>query len=219
MQDVIGAALHRRQHRHQPLLHRLAELDPGESVAPRLLAATALKIDDQQLAEFWFQRLKLASPLDPTSYAGLAAIYLSRGEKTRALPELAELANHETSDPRYALQLAAIYNEIKQPDQALVWLTEAMHIDPFNPATHLALADAHLALNQPDEAVKENKVAIGLDADNDGYWARLAFVYDAQGKKDLARTAARFAVRINPASPAAALVAQPAAPTSQPDGG
>ncbi len=59
------------------------------------------------------------------------------------------------------------------------------------------------------------KVAIQLDPDNAGYWARLAFIYDANGKADLAIKSAEFSVRLDPTSPARDLLKRGS--TTQPD--
>jgi len=197
------------------LLLRLAELDPTSAAAPKLLAQRALKEGRRDLAIFWFNRLKLASPYDPMSYTGLAGIFLDDKQNEKALPELAELARREQSDPKYALKMAELYSLLGKPDQAVVWLDEAMHIDPFKPEIHKDLAVAYLGVAQPDKAVDEMKVAIQLDPDNAHYWARLAFIYDANDKRDLAVKAAEFSVRLDPTSPARDLLKR-GAPTTQP---
>ncbi|MCG3179055.1 MAG: Beta-barrel assembly-enhancing protease [Phycisphaerae bacterium] len=184
----------------QDLLLKLASVDPTNAEAPRLLARHYLSDDEFGNAALWFNRLKLTCPLDPSSYAGLAAIYLDErvDNKKAALPELAELARREQSDPRYAVRLATLYTDLKQPDQAAVWLTEAMYIDPFNAATHEQLAVACFDSKQADRAISEMKVAIQLDPRNDEFWARLAYMYHGQGKSDLAKMAAKFATELNP---------------------
>lgn len=222
--DVVATIVSAQSHRDakkwpeaEQLLRRLAEVDPNNATAPRELARRALNDDNMNDAAFWFERLKLASPLEPTSYAGLAGIYLSLGQNERALPELAELAKREMSDPRYALKLASIYTAIKQPDQAAWWLEQAMEIDPFNAEVHKELAVAYVDSKQPKKAIEELKVAIQLDPKNAGYWTRLAYVYDAQDEPRLAKMAAQFAVKLDPESPAAELLLKFSPPATQPD--
>ena len=164
------------------------------------------------------------------SYDGLAAIYMKLGADDKAETELAELARREQANPIYALQLARISTIAGKPETAVYWLHEALHFNPFDASTHEKLAKAYGQLKQSDKAVAELRMAIDLKPTEEGYWARLAFVYDSQRKAaladekpdeakkkaDLARTAAKMAVQLRPDSPARELLGDAAPPPPRP---
>lgn len=218
--EVLGQLLEKTKwDEAKGYLVTLADVNPDNAVAARILAQHALRDDQRDMAIFWFNRLKAASPHDPLSYTGLAGIYLDMKAADKAIPELVELARRQTTDPACALRLAELFIQVDKPDQALVWLTEATHFDPFNPTTHERMAKAYIATKDLDKAVEELKMAIQLKPDEAAYWARLAYLYHDLGKKDLALKAARFAVKLNPESNAKDLLeGQPGVPAPTPRG-
>ncbi|MCC7290864.1 MAG: tetratricopeptide repeat protein [Phycisphaerales bacterium] len=189
-----------------PLLQRLAGLKPQNWVAQKYLGKIALRRGQFDVAETHFKNLQRLCPLEPSSHAGLAAVYLNADNDDAALAQLLELAQGSTGNADVASQIARIYRRKQQLADAQHWYRRAIFMDLFSPKLHAELAELHQLRGQDAEALAEYEMLTRLQPDEAGHWSRAALTARKLGKDDQAQHYAREAVKRDPNSPAASLL-------------
>ncbi|HEY3242905.1 MAG TPA: tetratricopeptide repeat protein, partial [Phycisphaerae bacterium] len=138
--EISAAARAAAEEEAMPLCERLMKADPASWAGPRVAGTIALRRGDYPKAEACFTTLKRLCPLDTTSFRGLAAIYLQRGNSDAALPDLLQAAHSEEHDADIPLNVARIYDRQGKLPDARHWYRQAIYIDPFALAPHEGLA-------------------------------------------------------------------------------
>lgn len=187
-------------------LEQVLEVDPDGWIAPKHLAAIALRRDELDRAVEMLKRLQRACPVDPDSWRGLAGVYLQRGEEDLALPQLLELARIEGNDPQVRAKIAGIFKRRGRLHEALFWLRTAVYIDPFSEQLHRALGDTSMQANDTAGALRAYTMLTRLAPDNARYFESAAFAAHKLGKEADARRFAAQAVKLDPKSSARVLI-------------
>ena len=189
-----------------PLLRRLAEVDPQGWTAPKLLGDIALRRKEYDQAVDHLQQLQRLCPLDPASYSGLAGIYLERGDAQAALPQLLELARMDQHDSTIPAHIAGIFARQDRLGEARYWYSQSLYINPYLPQTHQKLAEVLMRSGDTKSALTEYEVLCRLEPNQARHFADAAFAYHKLGDAENARSRARRAVELDPASPARTLL-------------
>jgi len=189
-----------------PALRRLAEVEPGGWIAPKLLGDICLRREEYDEAVGWFERLRQVCPADPASYRGLTGIHLKRGNTDAALPLLLELARLAEHDAEVPAHLGRIFAARDRLGEARYWYTRSLRINAYEPATHRGLAEVHMRLGDTAEALDEYEVLCRLEPDDARHHADAAFAAHKLGDAERTRRHAARAVELDPASPAARLL-------------
>ncbi len=198
----------RRQHEEQamPYIDRLLKLDADNRAALKLLGAIALRKREWDIAEDAYRRLQRVCPMDPSSWRGLAAIYIDRRDDASALPQLVELARIEQSDPDVARRIAEISRKAGRLGEAAHWFQQAIFIDPFDPALHDELGETHMQAANYASALKEFEMAAKLEPAVVKHFESAALAAIRLNRRDLAEKHAERAKQLNPDSNIGALI-------------
>lgn len=187
-------------------LERLIHVVPHHWRAHKYLAEILVRRNEIDRAVEALERLQKLCPMEPSSWRGLAGIYLQRKDDDRAYAQLRELARTEDQDPDVPAQLAEICVRRNQPAEAAHWYREALCIDPFDILLHRKLAELAETMNDPKTALREYAMLTALEPQQVRYFERAAF---AARELSLDGEVAHFAaqaVKLNPQSPARALL-------------
>ncbi len=189
-----------------PIVVRLLSQSAEGWTAPKLGAEIALRRKETERAKELLERLQRFCPMDPTSWRGLAGIYLERGEEDRALPQLLELARIEETDAEIPAAIARIYKHRDRIPDARYWYRRAIYIDPFSVDLHQALGDTHMQAGDTQQALHEYRIVTEIDPDNPRHHENAAYAAHKLGDKETAQRFARRAIELDPSSAARSLI-------------
>lgn len=188
------------------MLERVVATNPDHAVANRHLGQMAVRRGDLDRAEAYFRTLRRVCPIDPAAPAGLAAIYLKRGDREAALGPLLELAAQSEHDSDVPAQIARIFRGKQKFGEALHWYRRAIFADPFSVALHTELAELHLLEGRTAEALTELRMLTRLAPDAAKPWTDAALAAQKLGLTEEAVHFAQEAVKRDPSSAAAGLL-------------
>jgi len=182
------------------------ELRPEAWMGHRYLGKIALHREAFDRAEAHFKELQRLCPLDPTSYSGLAAIYLHRGADDEALGQLLQLAEGRQYDDEVPAQLARIYRRKQAWGEAEHWFRSAIFVNPLSAPLHWEYAELLSLAGKSDLALVEYEMLTRLEPAKASHWENAALTAQKLGRIDVAQGYARTAVKLDPASSAAAIL-------------
>lgn len=188
------------------MLERVVAVNPDHVAANRYLGQMAVRRGDLDRAETYFRTLRRVCPIDPAAPAGLAAIYLKRGDREAALGPLLELAAQSEHDSDVPAQIARIFRGKQKFGEALHWYRRAIFADPFSVALHTELAELHLLEGRSAEALTELRMLTRLAPDAAKPWTDAALAAQKLGLTEEATRFAQEAVKRDPSSAAAGLL-------------
>ncbi len=189
-----------------PFLKRWADLAPKSWHPAKYLSEIFLHRKDRDAAVEPLQRLQALCPLDPTSWSGLAGIYLERGQDDLALPQLLELAAQEEHDATIAIKISDIYRRKSRLREAQHWLRQAIFIDPFNSRVHESYAEVSMQIGETAKALQSYRMLTQLEPKQAKHFDNAAFAAHKLGNSEAAERFARRAVELDPESNARSLL-------------
>jgi len=189
-----------------PALLRFCELEPGDWLAPKLLADIYLRRRNFDAALPQLIRLQQLCSLDPASYRGLAGIYLKRGQDDLALPQLLELARSEEHDPQVAQQIGQIYRRQQKLPDAIYWFRQSLYINLFDADAHRELAETQMMAGDTKGALSSYTMLTLLEPRKARNFSDAAVAAHKLGEEEQARRFAQQAIALDPDSPARALL-------------
>jgi tetratricopeptide (TPR) repeat protein len=205
-QDPLESARTAYENEALEVLARLDGADPDSWIAPKLEAEILLRRGRLDDAEKPLETLQQRCPRDPASWQGLAAVYLDRGDDTRALPQLLELARIQEHDADVPGKIAQIYRRRGQAMEALYWYRRALMISPFNVRMQGAYGETALLADEPATALRAFRMLMRLEPEESKHYAQAAFAAQKAGDADEAIRLAKEAVKRDPDSPARSLL-------------
>ncbi len=202
--SVLAAVLQRQERDTEALRvwERILKLDPQHPSAPRILGMAAVEAKKWDDAIRYFTVLKQNSPLDPAAAENLAEIYTNTGKPELALPELLELDKTNVHEAALRLKISRLYKQLGKLDEAIESAKRSLRIHPFDITARQELATLYVQNKDYDNAIRHLKINCEAQPRASEHHARLAMVYQAAGKMEDAKAAARIAVRLDPKSPA-----------------
>jgi tetratricopeptide (TPR) repeat protein len=161
-----------------------------------------------QRAEEAIDQCIAATPRRPTVYFIKAQIYLSRGNKDKAIEILKYAVDMNDKFPDSVCQLAKVYGYAGQTKLADEWLDKCVDTggaDTLYSGQQLSeLVNRYFKAKQYDRAVKVLTQLSVLDPNNAKVWTGLAEAQRQLGNKDGAAAAANKAAQIDPSLKASA---------------
>ncbi|NTW22924.1 tetratricopeptide repeat protein [Candidatus Falkowbacteria bacterium] len=155
-----------------------------------------------QRAEEAIDQCIAATPRRPTVYFIKAQIYLSRGNKDKAIEILKYAVEMNDKFPDSVCQLAKVYGYAGQAKLADEWLDKCVDsggADTLYSGQQLSdLLNRYFKAKQYDRAVKVLTQLTALDPDNIKVWTGLAEAQRQLGNKEAAAAAANKAAQIDP---------------------
>jgi len=132
-------------------------------------------------------------------YEFLAEAYLAKGDKTRAIVELARYSEIGGRDPVLVKKLATLLEEAGRKKEAAAALTRLNWIYPNDEELHRRLGDLHMANGTPEAAIVEFRAAVAMKP-HDTATARfnLARALKDSGKEDEAKEELLLALETAP---------------------
>jgi len=217
--EVLLRATARLLHKPMEPSARQAMEDEAAEVAERLLAADArnrhalaarsavhMRRKEYELALPLLHRLIEVWPIDPYAAEALAEIYFTREDFAAAQPFVLAAARANTHDLQAAQRAGEVCERLGQLPDARFWYLRALHNDPLAEAPHLRLAEVAMRLNDLPAAVEEYRVLCRIAPHSAKYHADCALAYRKLGDVANMREFAERAVKLDPHSPAAALL-------------
>ncbi len=189
-----------------PALDRLLKIAPNNEYALRYGAQIALRHEEHKRAEKLLTQLQSVRPMDPTSWNGLAGIYLDREENDRAIPQLLELTRLVSDDHEIRAELGRLYRRSGRLRDAQYWYRQALAINPFDVDYHEAYGDVCMQAGDARTALAEYRWLTKFEPDVADHFAKAAFAAKRLGDKEQMRTFAEKAAALDPKSPAKALL-------------
>ncbi|MEZ6193851.1 MAG: tetratricopeptide repeat protein, partial [Phycisphaerales bacterium] len=184
-------------------LNRLLTEHPGHPDLLQLIAERVLNRDDPDAARRRCCAYADSRPVDPRPHRALVELSLAHGDLTGVLGSLESIDQIEPSSGRWAHELAKAYRKNGDYPQALAAIERALDREPYN-ATYRELAAAiALQVQDNDRALRHIHAAALIEPDRAAHQLRLAALYHRMGQLDAADAAARRALELDPASPAA----------------
>jgi tetratricopeptide (TPR) repeat protein len=167
--------------------HQILALN-AESAEADMLAGEAMdEMKDNAGAVQQFRAAVKANPKEPSVHFGLGYLLWAQKKYPEAAQEFqAELAN----DPKHIqsmLYLADTDVQMNQMVEAKPLLERVEKINPGIPLTHLDLGIVYTEANRKEAALRELSVAAGYEPDNVNVHWRLARLYRAMGKPEMAK--------------------------------
>ncbi len=205
-QENSDAAVRQMLAEVEPILHKLAEVDPTGWTAPKMLAALYMQKEDYSAAAEQLVRLQRLCPADPFSWRGLSGIYLEQKNDDLALPQLMQLARLDDSDPDVPAEIGRILQRKGRLAEARHWLQQALYIDPFGVAVHEALAEVCMMTGDTAAALKEYTMLTRIEPDKASHHERAAMAAHKLGDSEAAARFATEAVKLDPQSSAKTLL-------------
>ncbi|MBX5480439.1 MAG: tetratricopeptide repeat protein [Myxococcaceae bacterium] len=138
----------------------LAELQPRDPQAHRLVADLALEAGDKAQAAAEYERAIRLGAVDTATWKKLAAIYQELGradDEQRALEQLSSLERQVADHP---LRLSELYEAKGQLEQAESQLLEAISRAPTRADLHARLAKLRMKAGNPREALEAYRAAL-----------------------------------------------------------
>jgi tetratricopeptide (TPR) repeat protein len=188
-------------------IERFLTDNPGELRAYELLAATLSAIGRNDESVETFQRLVKAAPERPQSHYELGIALLGQGKKTEAAQEFeaALTLAPAYADPMTQLVLSELASE--RSGSALARVNEQLRRVPQSAPLHDLLGLIYAARNQQDSAEIAYRRAVELDPNLVDARVRLAELYEATGRPELALPHAESARTLDPVNPRALMAA------------
>jgi tetratricopeptide (TPR) repeat protein len=184
-------------------LNTLLAEHPGHPRLLRLIAERALTGGDTDAARRAVLRYADSRPVDPWPHRALVELALAEGDLSSVLGSLESIDQIEPSSGRWAHELAKAYRKDGNYTQALAAIERALDREPYN-ATYRELAAAvALQVQDNDRAIRHIQAAALIEPGRAAHQLRLAALYHRMGQLDEAAAAARRALELDPASPAA----------------
>jgi tetratricopeptide (TPR) repeat protein len=172
-------------------------LNPDSAEADMLAGEALDEMKDNAGAVRQFRAAVKANPKEPNAHFGLG--YLLWAEKN--FPEAAEEFKAEiANDPLHiqaTLYLADAYIQLNQMQDAKPLLEKVEKMSPGTPLVHLDLGIVYSEADSKEEALRELNIAAKSDPDDVNVHWRLARLYRAMGKKDLAKAEFNKASSLN----------------------
>ncbi|MHC5108827.1 MAG: peptidase MA family metallohydrolase [Planctomycetota bacterium] len=198
-----------REERYQemfPAAQSLLALDPGNWVAVRKIGEILLFRREYAQAEAPLRKLQQLCPFDPTSWRGLAAIYLDRGEQDAAFVQLMEVARLDENDADVRHRLGRISWSRERIGDARYWFQEALYADPFNVEFHADFADLLMQSGETARALDRYLFLTLLMPGDAEHFEKAAFAALKMGNRDEAKKLAVKAFELDPNSAAKSLI-------------
>ncbi len=192
----------RRAHddRALPILERLLKAKPDGWTAPKNLADIALRRGAFDRAELMFKRLQRLCPFDPSSWRGLAGIYLDRGDDSLAMSQLLTLAQTEEHDPEIPAAIARIHERQNRLREAQYWYRAALYIDPGNAKLYRKLGEVSQRADDTRSALQAYTILTKLEPAEAEHFERAAMAATKLGDSTAAQSFARQALALDPKS-------------------
>lgn len=187
-------------------LLRLVQSQPANWRAHKWLGTIALNRRQFDEARKHFEALQRLCSLDPTSYTGLAAVFLHENKDDLALGQLLQVAEGRQSSADVPAQIARIFRRKQQFAEAVHWYRRAIFVHPFSVELHSELAELHQLCDQPEDALREYEMLTRLAPRNADFWTRAALTAKKLGKDEKAVDYARKAVALDASSAASVLI-------------
>lgn len=202
MSRDAGAEQTRHAHddRALPILERLLEAKPDGWTAPKNLADIALRRGAFDRAEEMFKRLQRLCPSDPSSWRGLAGIYLDRGDEALALSQLLTLARTEEHDPEIPATIARIHERQNRLREAQYWYRSALYIDPGNVQLYSKLGEVSQRADDTRSALQAYTILTKLEPGEVEHFEHAAMAATKLGDSSAAQLFAQRAVALDPKS-------------------
>ena len=189
-----------------PAMIRLLDVDAKSWIAPKFLAEIAVRRGELDRAVEMYQRLQRVCPYDPTSWRGLAGIYLQRSDDVSSLPQLLEVARLTDNDPDIPAEIAAIHRRGERLHEALYWYRHALYLDPFSIKVQEALGDTSLQAGDTKAALDAYTMLTKLEPKKAAHFEKAAIAAHKLGDAVAARGFAEKAVELDPSSSARSLL-------------
>ena len=128
------------------------------------------------------------------AYAGLARLYVAKGDSRKAADALSQYVLHNETDYASHLELARLRVASGDNAGAADALDRALYIDPYDIAVHQQLADLYHGLGDKTKTVRERRAVVALvPADKSESYYQLALAYheasdDLNARKALLRS-------------------------------
>jgi tetratricopeptide (TPR) repeat protein len=160
----------------------------AESAEADMLAGEALdELKDTDGALRQFRAAELANPKEPNVHYGLGYILWRLMQFEEAAREFQCELDNNPDNGQALTYLADSEMKLGHPNVARPLLEKAIQIDPKSELPHLDLGILHSDAGQFDDALRELKLAETIaPGDTDVHW-RLGRLYQATGKKDVAK--------------------------------
>lgn len=167
--------------------HQILDLD-AESAEADMLAGEALdEMKDNAGAVQQFRAAVKANPKEPNAHFGLGYLLWAQKKYAEAAAEFhAELAN-DSNHMQSMLYLADAEIQMDQMEQARPLLEKVEKTNPANALVHLDLGIVYSEADRREDALRELNIAVKYDPNDVNIHWRLARLYRAMGKKDLAK--------------------------------
>jgi tetratricopeptide (TPR) repeat protein len=167
--------------------HQILALN-SESAEADMLAGEALdEMKDNAGAVQQFRAAVKANPKEPNAHFGLGYLLWAQKKYSEAAREFqAELAN----DPKHIqsmLYLADTDIQMNQMDDAKPLLERVEKMNPGIPLVHLDLGIVYTEANRKEDALRELSVAAHYEPDDVNVHWRLARLYRAMGRPEMAK--------------------------------
>ncbi len=127
-------------------------------------------------------------------YAGLAALYTTKGDTKKATEALSQYVLHNETDYPLHLELAKLRTAAGDKAGAADALDRALYIDPYDIAVHQQLAELFQGVGDKAKTVRERRAVVALvPADKSESYYQLALAYhenseDLNARKTLLRS-------------------------------
>lgn len=184
-------------------IERFLNDNPGSIRAHELLAATLSAIGRTDEAIETFQRLIKAAPDRPQSHYELGIALLGQGKQTEAAQEFEAALTLAPgyADPMTQLVLTDLTSE--RSGSALARVNEQLRRVPQSAPLYDLLGLIYAARNQQDSAETAYRRAVELDPNLADARLRLAELYEASGRPEMALPHAESARKLEPMNPRA----------------
>jgi len=165
----------------------ILDLDPDSAEADMLAGEAMDEMQDNAGATKMFRAAVKANPKEPNAHFGLGYLLWSQKKYAEAAHEFqAELAN----DPNHIqsmLYLADSDIQMNQMDDAKPLLESVEKMNPGIPLVHLDLGVVYTEADRKEDALRELNIAAKSDPDDVNVHWRLARLYRAMGRTEMAK--------------------------------
>ena len=187
-------------------LQRIAVVHPDIWIVQKVLGGIMLDREEWDGAVQTLKQLQRLCPLEPSSWRGLAGVYMRQGRDDFALPQLIELAQFEQRDDSVPAEIARLQVKAGRLQEGKYWYRQALMINPFGVTTQERLADLYLRLDETGAALGVYALLTRIDPTNAAHFTDAALAAKKLGDGDQAKQWAAQAVQLDPESPAASLL-------------
>lgn len=181
----------------QDASREILALNPDSAEADMLVGEALDEMKDNAGALLQFRAAVKANPKAPNAHFGLGYLLWSQKKYPEAVEQFkAELAN----DPLHIqamLYLADTDIQLNQLEDAKPLLEKVEKMSPGIPLVHLDLGIVYTEADRKEDALRELNIAAKFNPDDVNVHWRLARLYRAMGKKDLAKVEFEKASSLN----------------------